>query len=160
MRIFPVAATWFALGAAACTVGRARAGPAMPVASTLSYDGDGVPTASANGQSEFEYRLHHSAGGRFITAEVLAASGDLPLVDVLRIHINGFVAPGDSRPPRAYNDRCGLDVYVNGLRTIDVFDIIRPRDLVGVEYYEASSAPVRYRTAFSSCPVLLLWLKR
>ena len=159
MRIFLVAATCLALGAAACTVGRARTGPPGPVTSTLSYDSDAA-FASANGQSEFEYRLHHSAGGRFITADVLAASGDLPLVDVLRIHITGFVAPGDSRPPRGYNDRCGLDVYVNGLRTIDVFDIIRPRDLVGVEYYEASSAPVRYRTAFSSCPILLLWLKR
>jgi len=159
MRIIVTTATFLALGASACTMGRARTAP-TPVTSTLEYDSDAATFASANGQSEFEYRLHHSAAGRFITADVLEANGDLPLIDVLRIHITGFVAPGDSRPPRGFNDQCGLDVYVNGLRIADVYDNIRPRELVGVEYYEASSAPVQYRKAFSTCPILLLWLKR
>ena len=52
-----------------------------------------------------------------------------------------------------------MDVYVNGLRSIDAFDGIRPRDLLGVEYYQAGGGPVKYRRAFSTCPVLLLWLK-
>jgi hypothetical protein len=52
-----------------------------------------------------------------------------------------------------------VDVYVNGLRSIHAFDGIQPRELFGVEYYEAASAPVKYRRAFSTCPVLLLWLK-
>jgi hypothetical protein len=109
--------------------------------------------------SEFDYRLHHSAGGRFITRDVLATSGDLPLADVLRSHIVGF---GDTRDARAYSGMpaCGMDVYLNGLRIIGNLDAIRSNDLVGVEYYQAATAPVKYRRAMSSCPVLLLWSKR
>ena len=160
MRRVLTLATIFALGTSACTLGRSQSAAPAPVSSVVFYDSDAARSASSSGQSEFEDRRQHSAAGRFITADVLAANGDLPLIDVLRIHITGFTAPGDSRPPRGYNDNCGLDVFVNGLRAVDVLDLIRPRDLVGVEYYEASTAPVKYRKAFSSCPMLLLWLKR
>ena len=160
MRRVLTAATFLALGTSACTIGRSRAATPAPVSAAISYDSDAALFPKATGPSEFEDRLHHSAAGRFITADVLAANGDLPLIDVLRIHITGFTAPGESRPPRGFNDNCGLDIYVNGLRTVDVLDLLRPRDLAGVEYYEAASAPVKYRKAFSSCPILLLWLKR
>jgi hypothetical protein len=159
MRIIAVAASFLALSGSACTIGRSQSAAPAPVASPLSYESDAASSTDATGQSEFEYRRHHSAAGRFISADVLAANADVPLMDVLRIHITGFASPGDPRPPRGFNSNCGIEVYVNGLRAADAFDNIQPRDLVGVEYYEASSAPVKYRRAFSMCPVLLLWLK-
>jgi hypothetical protein len=158
MRIILTSAL-IALNTLACTTGQSRVAAPGPVAATRSYAGDAASSAYANSQSEFEYRRHHSAAGRFITADVLQANADLPLVDVLRIHITGFAMPGDPQPARGFNNRCGPDVYVNGLRAIDAFDSIRPRNLSGVEYYEASSAPAKYRRALSTCPVLLLWLK-
>ena len=160
MRPVLAVAIILALGTSACTLGRSGMAAPAPVSLVVFYDSDAASFPNANAQSEFEDRRHHSAAGRFITADVLAASGDLPLIDVLRNHITGFVAPGDGRPPRGFNDNCGIDVFVDGLRTVDVLDLIRPRDLVGVEYYDASAAPVKYRKAFSSCPILLLWLKR
>ena len=81
-----------------------------------------------------------------------------PLEELLRERLLGFESSSGARPPLP-NGKCGVSVYVNGLHSIDAFDGIRPRDLLGVEYYEASSAPVQYRRASSTCPVLLLWLK-
>ncbi|MFL5616322.1 MAG: hypothetical protein ACJ796_21830 [Gemmatimonadaceae bacterium] len=151
-----------AVGAAACVRGGPRVEPA-PAASSVMQSGDREngarlqASANANSQSDFEYRRMHSSAGRFITAVVLSANGDRSLDDLLRARLVGFES-GTGRPSRP-NGECGLDVYVNGLRSVDAFDGIRPRDLIGVEYYEAGSAPVKYRRAFSTCPVLLLWLK-
>jgi hypothetical protein len=129
-----------ALAAAACVRGARHIEP---------------PPAASAAESEFAYRRAHSPAGRFITADVLHANGDRSLESVLREHLPGFGSSRGARP----NGNCGVDVYVNGLRSIDAFDGILPRDLLGVEYYEAGSAPVKYRRAFSTCPVLLLWLK-
>ena len=152
-----------ALTTSACAVAHTRPGPTSSAASSMvTEDVDssdeivGRRSATANGQSEFEYRRHHSAAGQFVTADVLAASGDMPLITVLKTHILGFGGDGRAMPPTG---NCGVDVFVNGLRVIDVLDELHPRDLIGVEYYEAASAPVKYRRAFSSCPILLLWLK-
>jgi hypothetical protein len=118
---------------------------------------DGVPAVAEERRAAFDFRRTHSAGGQFITEDVLAAAGDLPVADVLRTHLLGFanqhtITQGQGAP-------VALDVYVNGLRVADVLDGLHARDLMGVEYYEASAAPVSYRRAFSSAPVLLLWLK-
>ena len=100
----------------------------------------------------------HSAAGRFITADVLRVNGDRSLDDVLRERLPGFERSSGARPSPP-SGKCNVDVYVNGLHSSDVFDGIRPRDLLGVEYYTAATAPVKYRRAFSACPVLLLWLR-
>lgn len=149
-----------ALGAMACVRGGPHVEP-LPAASSVSQTGrDNAArqgSVDANSQSEFDYRRVHSPGGRFITADVLNANGDRSLDDLLRARLVGFENSA-GRPSRP-NGECGLDVYVNGLRAVDAFDGIHPRDLIGVEYYEAGSAPVKYCRAFSTCPVLLLWLK-
>jgi len=106
--------------------------------------------------SEFEFRRRHSASGRFITRDVLASSGDLSLGDVIRTHIVGY---GESRDARAYAGTvvCGVDVYLDGMRIIGNLDEIRPAELAGVEYYQPSGAPIKYRRPLAACPVLLLW---
>jgi hypothetical protein len=150
-----------ALAAAACVRGAPRVEPvpASSVAQSAGRDNARLQgSADANSQSEFDYRRVHASAGRFITADVLSANGDRSLEDVLRERLLGFESSSGARPSPP-NGKCGVDVYVNGLHSIDAFDGIRPRDLLGVEYYEAGSVPVRYRRAFSTCPVLLLWLK-
>jgi hypothetical protein len=150
-----------ALAAAACVRGAPRVEPVSASSEAQSGGRENTTlqgSADANSQSEFDYRRVHSSAGRFITAGVLSANGDRSLEEVLREHLLGFASSRGARPSPP-NGTCGVDVYVNGLHSIDVFDGIRPRDLLGVEYYEAGSAPVNYRRAFSTCPVLLLWLK-
>lgn len=117
----------------------------------------GLP--NANDLTEFEFRRLHAAAGQFITPDVLAAYGDLPLGDVLRSRLRGFGLPSD-RMNRGLDAGCTMAIYVNRGRTADVIADLHPRDLAGVEYYEATSAPLQYRPTLSSCPVLLLWLKR
>jgi hypothetical protein len=134
-------AVLFALAGAACVRGARHLEPAP---------------ASLAAQSEFAYRRAHSSAGRFIAADVLSANGDRPLEEVLRERLLGFDNASSARPS-PQNEKCGVNVYVNGLHS--TLDGILPRDLLGVEYYEASNAPVKYRRAFSTCPVLLLWLK-
>jgi hypothetical protein len=150
-----------ALTAAACVRGAPRV-ESVP-ASSVAQSGGGENArlqgaAGANSQSEFDHRRVHSSAGQFITAEVLSANGDRSLEEVLRQRLPGFESSSGARPSQP-NGQCGLNVYVDGLRSIDTFDGIRPRDLLGVEYYQGASAPEKYRRAFSTCPVLLLWFK-
>lgn len=154
-----------AITVSACAGGRLHTKPSASPSPEQTGGDEGALSApvstSASGrfnQSEFDYRRLHSAAGQFITADELAANGDVPLVLVLSTHIRGFNQTGDGRaapglPP------CAPDVFVDGLPVIDVLDALHPRDLLGVEYYEPASAPVKYRRAFSGCPVLLLWLR-
>jgi hypothetical protein len=147
------------LAAAACVRGAPHVEPvpALSVAQSGGREHARLQgSADANSQSEFDYRRVHSSAGRFITADVLSANGNRSLEEVLREHLLGFES--SSARPSSPNGKCGVDVYVNGLHSIDAFDDIRPRDLLGVEYYEAGSAPVKYRRSFSTCRVLLLWL--
>jgi hypothetical protein len=150
-----------ALAAAACVRGAPRVEPvpASPVAQSGGRENARLQgSADANSQSEFDYRRVHSAAGRFITADVLSANGNRSLEEVLREHLLGFESSSGARPSPP-NGKCGVDVYVNGHHSIEALDGIRPRDLLGVEYYQRGSAPVKYRRAFSICPILLLWLK-
>jgi hypothetical protein len=116
-------------------------------------------SAISNGQSEFEQRRLHNAGGQFLGAGVLAANGDIPLLELLTTRLRGFTTTGDARGAAGVRSSCELQVFVNGLPTAAAFDALHPRDLFGVEYYDAASAPIKYRRAFSACPVLLLWLR-
>ena len=152
------------LGAIGCAAARRPAEPAPAPAAAGSNDQLAHPRrmsapASPAGLrlAEFEYRRIHSAAGQFITESELARVADAPLVDVLRRHLRGFTNLRDGRVVRDADILSYLDVYVNGLRSAGVD--VRPGDLVGVEYYQASDAPVNYRRAFTSVPVLLLWLK-
>jgi hypothetical protein len=108
---------------------------------------------------EFEYRRLHSAAGKFLTADLLEANRDLPLLQVLSTHVLGFPLTGDGRPTPGLPTGCSLQVFVNGLPSFDTLNMIRPHDLLGVEYYRAATAPLKYQRAFSDCPVLLLWLR-
>lgn len=160
-----LAATFAALALSACARGHVRTSPSAEYGDVagdvdvLAQPGARAPLASSNYRSEFEERLRHSAAGQFITGDVLAANGDELLIQVLTTHIRGFTTTGDSHGAPGFASSCSVSVFVNGLPTGDVLTLLQPRDLVGVEYYEATSAPVKYRRAFSSCPVLLLWLR-
>jgi hypothetical protein len=54
-------------------------------------------------------------------------------------------------------DRCGVEVFLNGLRTLDTLAGLTARDVNGVEFYTTGIVPPQFRRAGSACPVLLLW---
>lgn len=158
-----------ALTAVVGSVACARARSTTELAPLPSRSGAGEETPATHGVSrsaspaddrraEFEYRRLHSASGQFITEQELARGSSLPLLDVLRMYLRGFGNFRDGSPGADdLDDR--IDVYLNGLRVSSIGGI-RAGELMGVEYYQAAGAPVKYRRAFSSAPVLLLWLKR
>lgn len=113
---------------------------------------------AAERRAEFEYRRVHAAAGQFITEQELARLADLPLIEALETHLRGFPGRREARESMSSDPLSQIEVYVNGLRA-GAIDGLRPSELLGVEYYQATAAPVRYRRAFSSVPVLLLWLK-
>ena len=159
--VFRVAAL---LGVIGCAAARRPAEPAPSPDVAGSSDQLAAPrhlspptSPAAFRLAEFEYRRTHAAAGQFITESELAREADAPLVEVLVRHLRGFTNPRDFRVVTERDLPSQLDVYVNGLRSVGLD--VRPRDLMGVEYYQASQAPVSYRRPFTSAPVLLLWLK-
>ena len=152
------------LGAIGCAAARrphepapspAVAGPSDQLAPPRRVSPPMSPAESR--RAEFEYRRIHAAAGQFITESELAKEADAPLVDVLVRHLRGFTNLRDGRVVSREDIPSQLDVYVNGLRSAGLN--VPPSDLMGVEYYQASDAPVSYRRPFTSVPVLLLWLK-
>lgn len=135
-----------------------------PFPSTVSSPNETEPSRTRSSspaedrRAEFEYRRVHAATGQFITERELERLADMPLIEVLRTHLLGFPTSPDARQSTAGDLDSQLEVYVNGLRA-GAIDGLRPPDLMGVEYYRATAVPARYRRAFSSAPVLLLWLK-
>jgi hypothetical protein len=132
-------------------------------AAAISACASGLATSSQfsrpDRRSEFEYRRAHAATGQFLTADALKAHGDVSLLEILSTYVLGFPLAGDGRRRPGSTTSCTIEVYVDGLRAAEDLDVLRPRDLLGVEYYTATNAPVKYRRAFSDCPVLLVWLR-
>ena len=96
--------------------------------------------------------------GRFVTDSVLRVDNSRPLSTVLRAYLPGLARILDTRPTEASpGARCGLDVYLNGLPTIENLAGLTARDVDAVEFYTASTAPSEFRRAGTFCPVLLLW---
>jgi hypothetical protein len=152
------------LGAIGCAAARRPAEPAPSPAVAGSNDQFAPPrrvpppTSPAEFRlAEFEYRRIHAAAGQFITEPELAREADAPLIDVLRRHLRGFTNLRDGRVVGEVDIPSQLDIYVNGFRSVGLD--VPLMDLVGVEYYQASEAPVKYRRAFTALPVLLLWMK-
>jgi hypothetical protein len=153
------------LGALGCTATQ-RPTELAPSPAIISAGNETAPgrtgASSASpldaGRAEFEYRRLHSAGGQFITRDELARVANFPLLDILQTHIRGFASRRNAQPSIAGDVTATIEVYLNGLRTTTI-DGLRPADLMGVEYYQANAAPVKYQRTFSSAPVLLLWLK-
>ena len=159
--VFGVAALLGAIGCAAAR-GPAESAPSPVLAGSSDPSAPSLvvlaPASPAELRlAEFEYRRIHAAAGQFITEPELAKAEDAPLIDVLRRHLRGFANLRDGRAVSEVDIPSQLDVYVNGFRSVGL-DIL-PKDLAGVEYYQASEVPVKYRRAFTSVPVLLLWLK-
>lgn len=153
------------LGALGCTATR-RPTELVPSPTTISAGNETAPggtgASSASPldarRAEFEYRRLHSAGGQFITQDELARVANLPLLDILRTRIRGFASRRNAQVSIPGDVTATIDVYLNGLRT-GTIDGLRPADLMGVEYYQANAAPVKYQRTLSPAPVLLLWLK-
>jgi hypothetical protein len=99
--------------------------------------------------------------GRFITDSVLHIDGSRQLTTVLRAYLPGWSRMLDTRPSDASpSNRCGVDVYLNGLPTLENLADLRARDVDGVEFYTTSIVPPQFRRAGTFCPVLLLWSVR
>ena len=148
-----IAAGAIATLASACATAR----PAYndDVTARAMYATPGPTHARASRLAEFEER-RRVGQGRFITADVLQANDDIPLVELLRLRIPGFGNARDARVSTLGPGSC-MNVYLNGLSFPTALEGMHPRDLVGVEYYDALTAPQQYRQSLRSCSALLLW---
>ncbi|MDB4878142.1 MAG: hypothetical protein JWM41_4588 [Gemmatimonadetes bacterium] len=109
-----------------------------------------------------EYTIRQRRGvGRFITDSVLQAERALPLGTVLRKHLLGIGRALDAQRAATTNidNRCRLDVFVNGTRSTDPLDAIGTGTLAGVEYYDRFNVPGQYQRAAPQCEALLLWTR-
>jgi len=125
------------------------------VTARAMYATPGPTNARASRLAEFEQR-RRVGQGRFITADVLQANDDIPLVDLLRLRIPGFGNSRDARISALGPGGC-MNVYLNGLMSPTALEGMHPHDLVGVEFYDALTAPQQYRQSMTSCSALLLW---
>jgi len=125
------------------------------VAARVMYATPGPANVRASRLADFEQR-RRIGQGRFLTAEVLQANDDIPLVDLLRLRIPGFTNSRDARVSALGPGSC-MNVYLNGLSSPNALEGMHPRDLVGVEFYDALTAPQQYRQSMRSCSALLLW---
>lgn len=126
---------------------------ASPASDTVVIVSTAVPIRLAG----FEAR-RKMGFGRFITDSVLRAEAARPLTLVLRDHVPGLSRVLDTRSSGITpTNRCGVEVFLNGLRTLDTLADMTARDVNGVEFYTPGIVPLQFRRAGSSCPVLLLW---
>src|SRR5256885_15521738 len=112
----------------------------------------------ASGDS-FESRRARSAAGSFLDSTQLWQPPDARLLEILRVRIVGFGVKHDPRPAPRLSEECRLDVFIDGAQASDQVDDLRARDVAAVEYYEAAVAPMVYRRAGHTCPILLIWLR-
>ncbi|MGH7619920.1 MAG: carboxypeptidase regulatory-like domain-containing protein [Gemmatimonadaceae bacterium] len=116
---------------------------------------------------EFEARRRMGIG-HFIGDSVLQADSTKPVATIIAGHLPGFRSVRDGRTVSRFPCVGSPDIYINGARTQfsarggDVTDLrlYDGRDIAGVEYYDAASAPVQFRRlSLSSCGVLLIWTR-
>ena len=61
---------------------------------------------------------------------------------------------------RRGNQACSPDVWVDGFKAaLDVLESFRPSDLIALEVYPSSQAPMRYVNPWSTCGVVLAWTR-
>ena len=115
---------------------------------------------SATSAQTFEWRRAHG-NGQYISDEVLSAERLTPLPTLLRTHLSGFQMPASALAAGpATRTSCTTMVYVDGLYAPGALESgIDTKDLSGVEYYSAITAPTQFRRAGTACPVLLLWVR-
>lgn len=142
---------------AASSVACARHPTPAPAPDTTASGADGVQ--APDGVADFEWRMEHAPGAaRFVTRDVFANADDTPLIQVLRTHVPGFCQPRDARETINAAEPCVVSVYVNGLFAPGAISTLRPEDVAGAEYYEASKVPQQYKRGGPLLPVLVLWL--
>jgi hypothetical protein len=174
-----VAPLVLAFAAVAARPARLSASPQRAVAETLHVASKSVDHAGASRRDTttsdsvlivakavpvrlvgFEARRRMGIG-RFITDSVLRSEDARQLTMVLRAHLPGLSRILDTRPSEVSpSERCGLDVYFNGLPTIANLSSLTARDVDGIEFYTAQTVPPQFRRAGTFCPVLLLWSVR
>ena len=56
---------------------------------------------------------------------------------------------------------CPVRIYVDGHPAVGLtLDTMKPDELIGVEYYSRTFAPVQYKPVGNYCKVILLWTRR
>lgn len=130
-----------------------------PAASASSAPMSLAVSPPSDGLAGFEWRRTHSGGGHFLSGESIRSVPDASLISVLRMKIPGFTTQRGALPLLSLSEPCSLETYVNGLWAPDAADDLSARNVEAVEYYEATTAPPRYRRAGHACPVLLVWLR-
>jgi hypothetical protein len=115
---------------------------------------------SATTSQTFQWRRLHG-NGQYISDEVLYAERLTPLPTLLRTHLLGFQMPASALAAGpAKRMTCTTLVYLDGLYEPGALESgIDTKDLSGVEYYSAATAPTQFRRAGNACPILLLWVR-
>lgn len=125
-------------------------------------------TARKNGTSnllDFLARKRSGGGGRFITAEDIAVRNPLNTSDLLR-GTSGVYLENDQSGQEILTMRgnggahCSPMIYLNasplrGLTNGELNNLLRPRDLIGIEVYTAATAPAMYQDQ-NGCGTLVL----
>jgi hypothetical protein len=130
-----------------------------PVAAPSAPSVPVVAPATSDALADFEWRRVHAGGGHFLR-ESLHSVQNASLISVLRMQLPGFATQRGAVLLPSMSESCSLDTYVNGLWAPEAANDLRARDVEAVEYYEAATAPPRYRRAGHACPVLLIWLRQ
>jgi hypothetical protein len=139
--------------------------------------------ASRNDLHLAEYETRRQQGlGRFIVDSVIAAEHAKGLSLLLVSHIPGLrvnserppkVVAMEPTPPNLSQGRtvmrrragvggCAVAFYLDGfaLSPETSLDEIDPNDIVGIEAYNQTNAPVQYKPTLDICKVILLWSRR
>ena len=139
--------------------------------------------ASRNDLHLAEYETRRQQGlGRFIVDSVITAEHAKGLPLLLVSHIPGLrlnsqspprVVSMEPAPPNLSQGRavmrrragvggCAVALYLDGfaLSPETSLDEIDPNDIVGIESYNQTNAPVQYKPTLDICKVILLWSKR
>ena len=125
-------------------------------------------SAKKNGTSsllDFLARKRSGGAGRFITAEDIAVRNPLNTSDLLR-GTSGVYLENDPSGQEIITMRgnggahCGPRIYLNtqplrGITNGELNNLLRPRDLIGIEVYTAATAPAMYQDQ-NGCGTIVL----
>jgi hypothetical protein len=118
--------------------------------------------------NEFETRRSQNVGGKFLTDSVLQYEKLNSLQTVLATRFPGIKVFGGgimSMEPSGIMGQmdCPVLLYLDGHNFNQAgrsLQEIRPDELIGIEYYSRTFAPVQYKPVGNYCKVILMWTRR
>lgn len=148
--------------------------PPMRVAlATLKSVLDTVRVTAAammtNSLVEFESR-RRTGFGRFLTSADIAKRQPLNTSDIFKNFPGVYNDAGNTTPEPIismrgiFTERCEPVIYINGvlmngLSAPDIDQFVRPKDLVGIEVYQAGQVPPQFQAGMTGCGSIVFWTR-